>query len=132
MDGLISTEALSERERAYLEHVKQAGELGVSLSEYCKTFELNVHEWYAVKRELVRRGVLPGRAGKTEAEEREGSGEGCSAFIPVHIAPPTASLPQVACRIRHPQGWVFECMTMPEASWVAALVEEDSDAASVR
>ena len=35
MEGLNTTEDLSERERAYLEHVKQARELGASLSEYC-------------------------------------------------------------------------------------------------
>jgi hypothetical protein len=129
MDAVDSTEPLNERERAYLEHVKQAQELGVSLSEYCKSFGLNVQEWYGVKRDLVRRGVLPGRASKPAGKGCEESGE---AFIPVRIAPSTTCSPAVVCRIRHPQGWVFECMQMPEASWVAALIAEDDDAASVR
>ena len=133
MDGLILTENLSERERAYLEHVKQARELGASFSEYCKSFGLDVREWYAVKRELVRRGVLPRRGSRTEAEDGEESGEASpSAFIPVHIAPSATAPPQIACRIRHPYGWVFECMTMPEAAWVAALVAEEPDAAPGR
>ena len=132
MDEAIFTEGLSERERAYLEHMRQARELKVGLAEYCRTFDLDVREWYAVKRELVRRGVLPGRGGKSEAEENEDGGGEPSAFIAVRIAPSSASIPQVVCRIRHPHGWVFECMTMPEASWVAALVAEDGDAAPVR
>jgi hypothetical protein len=132
MEGILATGNLSERERTYLEHVKQARELGVSLAEYCRTFELDVREWYAVKRELVRRGVLPGQGSKAEMEEGEDSTEGPSAFIPVRITPSTSSPSPVICRIRHPHGWVFECMTMPEASWVAALVAEDDDVASVR
>jgi hypothetical protein len=132
MDGVISTEGLSERERAYLEHMRQARELKVGLAEYCRTFDLDVREWYAVKRELVRRGVLPGRGGKSEAEEDEDGGAEPSAFIPVRIGPSSSPRSQVLCRIRHPHGWVFELLEMPAASWVAALVAEDADAAPVR
>jgi hypothetical protein len=131
MDGIISTESLSERERAYLEHVRQARELGVSLSEYCKTFALDVREWYAVKRELVRRGVLPGRVGRAGQEDGE-DGEGGAGFIPVTVSTAVPSMPAVVCRIRHPLGWVLECMSLPSPSWLLQLLGEDGDVASTR
>ena len=131
MDGLILTENLSERERAYLEHVRQARELDVTLSEYCESFELDVRECYAVKRELVRRGVLPGRVRRNAPEEREEE-PGGAGFIPVSISNAIASPAGVACRIRHPAGWVLECTSLPPSSWLLQLFGEDGDAASVR
>jgi len=44
------------------------------------------------------------------------------AFVGVRIAPaPGAAATGAACRIRHPSGWVIECASWPEASWMAAL-----------
>ena len=49
---------LTEREAAYAEHVRRAKSQGISLSEYCRRNELRVGEWYQVRRELVRKGLM--------------------------------------------------------------------------
>jgi hypothetical protein len=37
-------------------------------------------------------------------------------------SPPAALADAVACRIVHPSGWVVECRTLPQASWLAAVL----------
>jgi len=71
-----------------------------------------------------------GRCGR-EAERSDG-GSGFDGAVQAQEQGVSLSEPQVVCRIRHPHDWVLECMQMPEASWVAALVAEDEDAAPVR
>jgi hypothetical protein len=95
--------ALSERERACLTHLRQAEELGVSFSRYCREKELKLHEWSWVKRVLIRKGVIDGRR---RAEKAKPAG-----FVPVHIAPAAvaAGTTTTVCRIRHPSGWTIEC-----------------------
>jgi hypothetical protein len=61
-----TTENLTERERARLEHLRQAEELLVSFAEYCRSFQLNVNEWYGVKQSLVRKGAVPLGAARTK------------------------------------------------------------------
>lgn len=118
-----TVENLTERERACLEHLRQAEELQVSFAEYCRSFQLNVNEWYGVKQSLVRKGAVPGRPkGSDEAEEK-------GALVPVRIAPTPAPTPALApaptgCRIRHPSGWVIECASLPDAQWVSTLMAE--------
>lgn len=109
-----TVEALSERERACLDHLKQAQDLGVSFAEYCRSFELNVTEWYPIKQALTRKGVISGRS-KTEEEERP------AGFAPVRIVPSTSSNP-AACRIRHPSGWTIELPALPESAWLKDLM----------
>ena len=36
---------LSERERQGLDHLRQAKDLGVSLAEYCRSFDLDLNLW---------------------------------------------------------------------------------------
>lgn len=112
-----TTENLTERERACLEHLRQAEELQVSFAEYCRSFQLNVNEWYGVKQSLVRKGVVPGGRPKG-SEETEEKG----AFVPGRIAPTPAVTPATGCRIRHPSGWVIECASLPDAQWVSTLM----------
>lgn len=109
-----TVEALSECERACLGHLKQAQDLGVSFAEYCRSFDLNVSEWYTVKQTLTRKGVI---AGRTKSEEEEKS----AGFAPVRIVP-SASSSTVACRIRHPSGWTIELPAVPESSWLKDLM----------
>lgn len=101
---------LSEKERAYLEHWRQARELGVSFSQYCRQKGLPINPWYWVRRGLVRKGVIDGRKPVKGAKP--------SGFVPMHIAPEAA----VACRISHPSGWVIECERLPQAQWLTALL----------
>jgi hypothetical protein len=115
-------EALSDQERACLAHLRQAKELGVSFSQYCRDRDLKVHQWSWVKRALIRKGVIDGRRRVVKAKS--------SGFVPVRIAPPavaaatpTATAPTATvCRIRHPLGWTIECASFPEASWMSALM----------
>jgi transposase len=74
-------ENLTERERACLEHLRQAEELQVSFAEYCQSFQLNVNEWYGVKQSLMRKGIVPSSRpkGSEKAEEK-------GAFLPVRGA----------------------------------------------
>jgi hypothetical protein len=110
-------EALSERERACLAHLEEAKRLGINFSQYCREHDLRVHHWSRAKRDLIRKGMLS--AGRLGLRSKGG------AFLPVRIAPvatlpATASIP--ACRIRHPSGWAIECVSLPEVSWLSALV----------
>ena len=107
-------ESLSERERACLEHLRQAQELGVSYAEYCRSFDLNVTEWYPVRQGLVRKGLVAGRSRSEEDDKPAG-------FAPVRVVG-TMSGTSVACRLRHPSGWTIECMQLPEVSWMCALL----------
>jgi hypothetical protein len=101
---------LTERERAYLEHVRQAQELGISFAAYCRQKGLPVNPWYWVRSRLVRKGVIRGRE-KSDSEKR-------SSFAPVHVVPSAAT----ACRITHSSGWVIECESLPQAQWLTALL----------
>jgi hypothetical protein len=103
-------EKLTEREREYLEHVRQAQELGVSFAEYCRRKGLSINPLYWVRSRLVRKGVLSGRD--------KSDGEKPSGFAPVHMVPSAVT----ACRIRHPSGWVIECESLPQAQWLTALL----------
>jgi hypothetical protein len=48
---------LRPREQAYLEHVRQAKEQGLTLTAYCQKLGLNVRSLYSVRRELVDKGI---------------------------------------------------------------------------
>src|SRR5260370_41991129 len=71
--------ALSERERACLTHLRQAQDLGISFSRYCREKQLKLHEWSWVKRGLIRKGVIGGRRRAAKAK--------AAGFLPVPIAP---------------------------------------------
>jgi len=114
-------EALSERERTCLTHLRQAQELGVSFSRYCRERDLKFQQWAWVKRVLIRKGVV--------AERRAGRSK-AAGFVRVRIAPAAATMPTPAaatgCRIRHPSGWTIECADYPAASWLSALLSGEA------
>jgi hypothetical protein len=113
-----NVEALNDRERACLEHLRQAKELGVSFSQYCRDRDLKFQEWSWVKRTLIRKGVIDGRRRAVKLKP--------AGFVQVRVAPPaavaTATPSATVCRIRHPSGWTIECTSFPEASWMSALM----------
>jgi hypothetical protein len=109
-------DALNERERACLMHLRQAQELGVSFSRYCRERDLKFQQWAWVKRVLIRKGVIGGR-------RRTGKGKAVG-FAPVRVAPPAAAA--TVCRIRHPSGWTIECASFPEVSWMSALMSGEA------
>ena len=105
-------EGLSEKERACVMHHRQAQALGISLAEYCRQRDLKVNQWYWIRNGLMRRGVIASEI-KAEAEQPSG-------FAPVRITPSTSQ--SIACRIRHPGGWVIECDSVPPAQWLSQLM----------
>jgi hypothetical protein len=111
-------EALNEREQACLTHLRQARELDISFSQYCRERDLKFHQWMWVKRGLIRKGVIDG-ARRTKKSKTAG-------FAPVRIAAATRAMPTAAaatgCRIRHPSGWTIECVDYPAARWLSALL----------
>jgi len=113
-------EALNERERTCLTYLRQAQELGVSFSRYCRERDLKFQQWAWVKRVLIRKGVIGGRR-RTEKAKPAG-------FVPVRVAPATvaAATTTTVCRIRHPSGWTIECASFPAPSWMSALLSGES------
>jgi hypothetical protein len=112
-------ERVTKRQAQYLEHLRAAKSQGLHLSEYCRRHDLNVREWYRIRREMVRKGI----AGRTH-----GSGTKAmrtrTRFAPVHVTAAPMLGPSGICRIRHRSGWVIECASLPPPAWISALTEE--------
>jgi hypothetical protein len=106
-------EGLNERELTCLGHLEEAKKLGLNFSRYCREKDLSFHQWAWVKRVLVRKGVI--------GERRQAEASKVAGFVSVRVAAPVATTTTV-CRIRHPSGWLIECASYPEASWVLALL----------
>jgi hypothetical protein len=114
---------LTDWEQQTLKHLQSAQELGISVREYAKRRGVSVQGLYNGKFQLVRKGVMAGRAQAVATQDKRG------AFVGVRIAPaPGAAATAAACQIRHPSGWVIECASWPEASWMAALFAGGSHA----
>jgi hypothetical protein len=108
-EGSIEREKLTAREVQILDHLEQAQSLDVPLTEYAAAYNVDVKDLYAGKAQLVKKGLLPGRT----------SSLGRADFVPVRIAAGRAA---TVCRLAHPAGWVIECASWPEASWVLAVM----------
>jgi hypothetical protein len=109
-------ESLSDRERACLAHLEEAKRLGLSFSRYCREKQVSMHQWTWIKRALVRKGVIDG--------PRPPKVSKAAAFVPVAtVTPPTAT---TVCRIRHPSGWMIECASYPEVSWMSAVMSGEA------
>jgi hypothetical protein len=130
----LMLEKLNETERTGVDHLRQAQELGVSLAEYCRSFDLDLAKWYRVKQALARKGVTVTAMPVAVAEVSEVARvveEKVAPFARVQIAAAPAPVPPppstggaiaVACRILHPSGWVVECGMLPHAAWLAAVL----------
>ncbi len=114
----MSSEGLSEREQQIIIHLERAQSLDVSLKEYAEAYSLDVRDLYYGKSQLVKKGVLPGRAASDGAEE----------FVAVRVAPSARAA--VGCRMTHPSGWTIEFAGIPEPSWINALMAGAADAAA--
>src|SRR6266702_6932772 len=117
----LMLEKLNEAERTCVDHLRQAQVLGVSLAEYCRSFDLDLSKWYRVKQALARKGVTVEATAVSVAEVCNvdpAAEEKPAPFARVQIAvapaapvppPSAAGTDGVACRIVHPSGWVVEC-----------------------
>ncbi len=120
----MGTEKLTERLRATLTHLKQAKELGSTLTDYAAAFNLNVKDLYNGRTQLQRKGLWP-KIRKTRACEPQ--------LLAVEVAAQNAeSMPtpmnEWMFRITAPGGWVMECRQLPEVSWLRALSVTTGDA----
>ncbi len=120
----MGTEKLTERLRATLEHLKQAKELGSTLSDYAAAFNLNVKELYNGRTQLQRKGLWP-KIRKASAREPR--------LLAVEVAAQSKSampapVNEWMFRITGPSGWVMECRQLPKASWLRALSTTLSEA----
>ncbi|MGH8544167.1 MAG: IS66 family insertion sequence element accessory protein TnpA [Gammaproteobacteria bacterium] len=115
---------LTASQQAYFEHVRQAKAQGLSLTAYCEKLGLNVRSLYGVRRDLVRKGILPRTLAPTSKQARP------SKFVAVQVAPSRPNGAEPVCRVRHPSGWTIECSGWPEAGWVSALLKGGTDASA--
>ena len=116
-----TVEGLNERERECLAHLQEAKKLGMNFSRYCREKQLSFHQWSWIKRALIRKGVVGVRR---RAEGSNGGG-----FLPVRIAAAAtmrSTTATLVCRIHHPAGWMIECASYPEVSWMCALMSGES------
>jgi len=113
------SEDLTAAEQQYLERAKTAEGEGVSLAQYYRANGLSVYSLYNVRRRLIQKGVVArGRAAWSTARAK------AEAFVAVRVVSPTEAGSSSVCRLRHPSGWVIECFSWPEPSWMAALTGE--------
>lgn len=117
------TQGLTRGEERYLEHARKAAARGITLARYCRECGLSVQLFYSVKSTLRKKVTsgLPTAAGKKSPKS--------GGFLAVRIAsssvptlPPSPAAAGGVCRLRHPNGWVMECASLPPASWMAQLL----------
>jgi len=78
----VTSEKLTERERACVEHFRQAAERGGSFAEYCRANDLKANEWHGVRHAMVLKGLLP----RTKHPAAKPSKRKRSRFVPVQLA----------------------------------------------
>jgi hypothetical protein len=110
-------EDLTPAEQRYLEHARAAESQGMSLAQYYRAAGLSVYTLYNIRRRLIHKGVLARRRAARVAPGKPGQ------FIAVRVAPAVAARGAV-CRLQHSSGWMIECDSWPQASWVAQLLGE--------
>lgn len=113
------SEDLTAAEQQYLERAKAAEGEGMSLVQYYRANGLSVYSLYNVRRRLIQKGVVArGRAAWSTARPK------MDAFVAVRVVEPAEGPRSNVCRLCHPSGWVIECLSWPEPSWLAALAGE--------
>lgn len=106
-------EAMTERERAVLEHLKQAQELGSTLTDYAAAYNLNVQDLYSGKAQLQRKGLWPSKSAAEPVKTE---------LVAVEVMAESAVREARVCRVTAPNGWAMEFSAWPEAKWLAALM----------
>ncbi len=110
-------EGLTGAERSYLEHAERAQVQGQTLAEYCRQTGLSPHVLYSARRQLKAKGAL------AEAPKPRGMPKKPGQFITVSVGE-SARAGSLICRLRHPSGWVMECGSWPDPSWLKGLTGE--------
>src|ERR1019366_8818953 len=105
---------LTGREQQYLGHLRGAQARQLTLAQYCRAQGLSAQSLYRVSHRLARKGILWHR--EEVAKKPQPAGK----FLAVRVAAPAAV--GTVCRLQHPNGWVMECASWPEASWLSQFV----------
>lgn len=111
-------ESLTPAEQQYLEHARAAEGEGKSLLQYYRARQLSVYSLYNIRRRLIKKGVVKGgrAAWSTEKHKPEG-------FVAVHVRRSARSA-EVVWRVQRPSGWVIECASWPQPSWISNLLAQ--------
>jgi hypothetical protein len=120
MESTMSSEheSLTPAEQQYLERARAAEGEGISLLQYYRAKELSVYSLYNIRRRLIRKGVVRRERAAWSTTKRKSD-----AFVAVHVTRAARSA-ELVCRVRHPSGWVIECASWPEPSWISSLLAE--------
>lgn len=111
-------EDLTRAERRFLERAAEAQQQGVTLEQYYRASGLSIGWLYNIRRQLQGKGVVVPEPSARSAVVTSGK------FVEVCVRPGTRSEGSAVCRVRHPSGWVIECASWPEVSWMRALTGE--------
>jgi hypothetical protein len=111
-------EELTRAERRFLERATEAQQQGVTLEEYYRASGLSVGWLYNIRRQLQGKGVLVPEPTARSAVVSRGK------FVEVCVRPATRNEGSAVCRVCHPSGWMIECASWPEVSWVRQLIGE--------
>jgi hypothetical protein len=117
---------LTRREREYLEHLRQAQAQKLTLAQCCRARGLRAQSLYSVSSKLAGNGYVGHRTVEVVAKPLQATNQ----FMAVRVAPVATNSSGAVCRLRHPSGWMIECMDLPQASWMAALVQGGEHAAT--
>ena len=105
----------TNEEMTATQHVERAESQGQTVAEYCRQTGLSLHVLYSARRELKEKGLLAGARKRRPVRKKTGK------FIAVNV---TEAAPAVVCRVRHRAGWVIECASWPDPSWMKQLTGE--------
>ena len=109
---------LTRAERRFLERAAEAQQQGVTLEQYYRACGLSIGWLYNIRRQLQGKGVMvPEPTARITAVT---SGK----FVEVCVRPAAMSGESAVCRVRHPSGWMIECASWPEVSWMRQLIGE--------
>lgn len=111
-------EDLTRAERRFLERAAEAQEQGVTLEQYYRASGLSVGWLYNIRRQLQGKGVVVPEATARSVVATSGK------FVEVCVRAARGSEGSAVCRVRHPSGWMIECGSWPEVSWVRQLIGE--------
>ena len=122
----VAGEKLTEREQECLKHFRRAREGGVSFAEYCRSSGLKANQWQAVRHGMVAKGLMP--PGQGGGPRKKPSRRKRARFIPVRVESSgiTVASAALACRVRHPSGYVIECVSWPDPSWIMGVLGAQS------
>ena len=109
---------LTRAERRFLERAAEAQEQGVTLEQYYRATGLSIGWLYNIRRQLQGKGVVVPEPSARGAVVTSGK------FMQVCVRPSIGSEASAVCRVRHPSGWMIECGSWPEVSWVRQLIGE--------